>query len=171
VEISVCPIGSLEEAVVDADVVSVATAGARRPAIETRWLKEGCLLALSGTAELAEDCYTENTVVVDNWRMHLALRRESEGHPKGLQSLLDWAPSGPLLKMSSEGKIGDEDVLNLGDITLGKVVGRSGDEDRIVFVAGGMPTEDVAWAYAIYEEAIRIGVGQELTLWEEPHWS
>lgn len=36
---------------------------------------------------------------------------------------------------------------------------------------GGMGTEDTAWGYDVYQEALKQGIGQELTLWDKPHWA
>jgi ornithine cyclodeaminase len=33
-----------------------------------------------------------------------------------------------------------------------------------------MPVEDVGWGYQVYQNALEKGIGQELKLWDEPHW-
>ena len=40
-----------------------------------------------------------------------------------------------------------------------------------LFLTGGMGTEDVAWGYDVYQEALKQGLGQKLSLWEKPHWA
>jgi ornithine cyclodeaminase len=47
--------------------------------------------------------------------------------------------------------------------------GRENDEERICFVTGGLPVWDVGWSYEIYQNARKLGLGQELTLWEDPY--
>ncbi len=168
--IDVVPVGTLKETIVDADVISVATAGASKALIPDEWLKEGSLLTLTGTAELADETYLGNTVIADNWKMHQAWLTEGEEHPKGVESILSWAPSAPIIKLILDGKMVHEDIRSLGDIASGTVKGRCCDKERIVFVTGGMPVEDVGWGYQVYQNALKKGIGQELKLWDEPHW-
>ncbi|HBL23296.1 MAG TPA: ornithine cyclodeaminase [Deltaproteobacteria bacterium] len=168
--IEVTPVATLKETIVDADVISVATAGVSKATIPTEWLKEGSLLTLTGTAELTDDVYLENTVIADNWKMHQAWLVEGEEHPKGVESILSWAPSAPIIKLILAGKMTHGDIRSLGDIATGEVPGRKDDKERIVFVTGGMPVEDVGWSYQIYLNAQEKGIGQELKLWDEPHW-
>lgn len=66
---------SLEECVVDSDIINVATSGAVKPEIQTEWLKEGVLLTLTGAAKLSDDCYMNSKIVADNWKMHEEIGR------------------------------------------------------------------------------------------------
>jgi ornithine cyclodeaminase len=168
--LKVTPVESLEECIRKSDVISIATAGAKKADIPTEWLKEGALLTLTGTAELTEDCYLDNTVIADNWKMHQAWMTEGEEHPQGIESILSWAPSAPVIKLILDQKMKHEDIRSLGDIACGKVPGRKDDKEKIVFITGGMPVEDVAWGYSVYQNALKKGIGQELKLWDEPHW-
>lgn len=168
--IEVVSVGSLVESIIEADIISVATSGAAKASIKSEWLKEGSLMTLTGTAELHDQVYRRNRIVVDNWEMHQAWLTEAEEHPKGVKSIFDWAPSAPLLKMVLDGELHNEDILNLGDIASGDVTGRENGKDRIIFVTGGMPVEDIGWAYQVFCNARRKGIGQELRLWDKPYW-
>jgi ornithine cyclodeaminase len=168
--LQIYPVNSLKESVVEADIISVAAAGEKKVAIKTEWLKEGSLLTLTGTADLTDECYIQNKVVVDNWKMHKAWLSEGKEHPKGIESITSWAPSGQLLKLVNNGRKDEADIDSLGDVALGKAKGRKDNKEKVIFITGGMPVEDIAWAYTIYEEAKKKKIGQELTLWEEPHW-
>src|SRR5690625_4092234 len=105
---------SLEAAVRDGDVISVATSGATAPNIAGEWLKPGALLVLTGHTRLADDLYLRSRVVVDNWAMHEALYREVLAHPEGLSSLDSWAMSADLLRLWSGEKITVSEIENLG---------------------------------------------------------
>ena len=48
----------------------------------------------------------------------------------------------------------------------GKHPGRRCEEERIIFIMDGMPIEDVAWGYEIYQNAQAQGIGTTLNLWE-----
>jgi ornithine cyclodeaminase/alanine dehydrogenase-like protein (mu-crystallin family) len=161
---------SVRECVEEADIISSATSGASRPVIEDEWLKEGCLIALTGTAELSERFYQENRIVADNWQMHQAWYRDGLEHPKGFASISDWAMSADLLALIRDGKIEQEKIENLGDIVL-RNEPTADTARKTVFISGGLSTEDTAWATRVYQEAKANSIGQTLKLWDQPHWA
>ena len=164
-------VSSMEECITDSDIVTIATSGAAKPVIEDEWVKDGCLITLTGAATLSEDFYKNNTIVADNWKMHEAWYRDGLEHPKGLESITSWTPSGELLEMIHEEKIDSNKITSLGDIVHNKKTFRKDNKEKIVFVTGGLPTEDVAWGYQVYQNALNKGIGQKLKLWDKPHWA
>ncbi len=49
--------------------------------------------------------------------------------------------------------------------------GRIDDKEKIIFISGGLPMEDLAWGYKIYKKALEKNVGQKLSLWkQQPYW-
>lgn len=166
----VVPTTKVKGAVVEADVISVATSGPQKARIETEWLKEGTVVTLTGPADMDDEVFVDNPIVADNWKMHQAWRTEAEEHPKGVESITEWAPTGQLIKLTVDGAVDEDRIMNLGDIVKGDVNGRKEASDKIIFVTGGMPVEDVAWAYELLQRAEEKGIGQVLNLWEEPYW-
>ena len=160
----------LKEAVTDSDVISVAAAGPVPVVIDKDWLKPGCLFTATGHAELSEECWMENQVVFDYWPMHEVWYDEGKMHPDGIESTKDWAPSYQMLKLLDQGKVKAEDMLSLSDVAAGKVNPRKSEEEKILFISGGLPVEDVSWGYTLFEEAARQELGTMLTLWEQSHW-
>ena len=68
--------------------------------------------------------------------------------------------SGDILIPLEEGIITEEDFTgDLGDVLLGKVVGRENDDEIIVFETVGVAAQDLVAAKEIYEKAIKAGVG------------
>ena len=162
--------GSLEEAIADADVISIAASGAKPVVIDEAWLKKGCLYTATGHAELSDRCYLDNKVVFDYWPMHELWYEEGKRHPDGIESTRDWAPSYQIFKLMEAGKLDGGAMLSLSDVATGRASPRASDGDRIFFISGGLPVEDVAWGYTVYQEALRKGLGQRLLLWEGAHW-
>lgn len=162
---------SMEACIRDADIVSVATSGAKRPEIKDEWVKDGCLITLTGTAKLSENFYKENTIVADNWKMHEAWYQDAFERPNGMESITNWAPTGDILKMIHDGKLKDKVFHNLGDIALEGAGFRKSKKEKIVFVTGGLSTEDTAWAYHVYKNALKNSIGQKLKLWDQPYWA
>lgn len=164
---------NIKECVEGADIISVATSGHIKPQIKDEWLKKGALLALTGAAELSDETYKKHRVVVDNWKMHKAWLRDAKEHPDGIKSIVDWAMTGQLLKLVNEGNFDSGQVTDLGEVALNQKC-RSNindNQETTIFLTGGLPIEDLAWGYEIYQNALKQGIGQKLNLWQEPHWS
>jgi ornithine cyclodeaminase/alanine dehydrogenase-like protein (mu-crystallin family) len=52
----------------------------------------------------------------------------------------------------------------LGEVVLGRVDGRTGEEEVTIFKSLGMAVEDVVSADLVFRRAIETGAGTELTL-------
>ncbi len=171
IDIEIVAVDTLEEAVRNSDIISIATSGENNVKIEDAWLKEGALVHLVGAAELSKECYKNSKIVVDNWKMHSEWIEEALRHPDGIESVSKSLPSAGLLKAVLNKDISQENILNLGDIVNGLIKGRANDKEKIIFVTGGIPAEDIAWAYKVYENAKEKGIGQKLLLWDKPFWA
>lgn len=144
---------SVEEALRDADVALTVTT-AQEPLMFARHIKRGALtIQLAGHEcefGVIQQC---RKVIADDWET-VKLR--------GIMT--------PAI-MHREGLLRDEDICaNLGEIILGKKMGREGDE-RIHFCHMGMAVNDVALAHAVYEDARERKLGVRLRLWREPLWA
>ena len=60
-------------------------------------------------------------------------------------------------------------TTNLGDVINGTRLSRESDKERICFVTGGLPVWDVGWSYEVYQNALKLGLGQTLKLWDSPY--
>jgi len=168
---------SLEECARDSDIITTATAGAAQPEFRDEWLKEGCLLLLTGAAILSEKFHRENTVVADNWQMNVNMAEEyrawenlQAGREVDISDISYLGMGGAAYKMVRSGVLEERRILDLSDIAFGKVAGRRHDQEKIVYISGGLPTADAAWGYTLYQEAVKRGLGQKLPIWEEPYW-
>ena len=161
---------SIEEAVRPADIVTIATSGEHFPRIEKEWLKKGCLVTFTGAADMDLECFSENTVIADNWKMHQAFILDGKEHPKGIDAVGVVAPSFFLLKYVDAGLYDESKIRNLGNVVNGEDPGRKDDDEIILFPTGGMPVHDLAWAYTLYEKAKEMGLGTEFTFFEEAYW-
>ena len=168
--IKMTPVRSMEECVRGSDIISVAASGAHPAEIKDEWLKDGAVVELTGCADIDEETYKNCRLVFDDWKMHLDWLEE--GIQRGsLDSLDSWAGSARALKMYHDGKLKGEDMIDLGDIVNGKKCGRKDDKEKIIFIAGGLPVEDVAWCSECYYRALEMGLGQKIAVWEEAHWA
>ena len=162
------PVASLREAVEDCDIVSVAASGAKPVVIEDEWIKDGAVIEITGEAKLSEQCYMNSHIVMDNWKMHEVYLKEMQEIPELLVGTTHiTAPD--LFQAIIEGKVKIEDIDSLGDIIENPALGRKSDKEKIIFITAGMPIEDLAWGYDVYQEAVKKGLGQTLNLWEKPY--
>lgn len=170
-DIEIQVVDTLEEAIRESDIISIATAGGDNVKIEDAWLKKGALINLVSAANISENIYKNSKLVVDNWTMHKDWMEEALKHKDGIESLSKSLPSKDLLKYVLKQDVSAKNILNLGDIINNKSDGRSCNNENIIFITGGIPAEDIAWAYTIYKNAKNMGIGQNLLLWDTPFWA
>ena len=65
-------------------------------------------------------------------------------------------------------KIKREEIIDIADVITGKKKGRNNDDECIIYSVGGMPVEDIAWGETVYKNALKLGIGIKLPLWDEP---
>lgn len=168
-EVIVCD--SIENACRDSDIIYFGTTNAANfednPHIEQMWVKKGALVISASALLISTDFLSAPSVklVADNYLMY-------EGWGTG-RELPTQKTVSTLLGMGfydavCEKKIRRSDITDMGGILLGEQTGRENEEQIIVYAVGGMPVEDVAWAYDVYHKALELGVGRKLNLWEEP---
>ena len=65
-------------------------------------------------------------------------------------------------------KITREEIIDVADVITGTHPGRESAEERIIYSVGGMPVEDIAWGETVYKNALKMGIGVKLPLWDTP---
>lgn len=162
---------SIEDTCRDSDIIYFGTTNAAKyednPSIEKDWVKEGTLIISASSLLISTDFLSSSDVklVADNYLMY-------EGWGAGREIPTQKTVS-TLLGMGfydavCENKIKRTDIADMGGILLGEQNGRDYKEQIIVYAVGGMPVEDVAWAYDVYNKALEMGIGTKLNLWDEP---
>lgn len=162
-DVNVIIVNTLEDAIRHSDILNFATAGEISPKVESDWIKDGVLMLMPGSAEFEKDYFIDQTIVVDNWKMYEAYREE-QGSIPGTFSQKNSGICGYLMDYVFEGDIPLNKVISLGDVIAGKHVGRKNDEENIIFITDGMGVEDVAWAYEVYQNAVKNNIGVKLNL-------
>lgn len=165
-------VNSIEEAVTGSDIISVAASRLKPVDLKDAWFKKGSLLMLTGASNIEESYLLNAKVYFDNAKMHASYIEEAENSPGGKETAYKNMMGHSIYELIDAGKLPKIlDMPSLGDIACGKAKGRTNDDDRICFLTGGMPVEDVAWSYEIYTKAKEMGLGTKLKLWDSPHWS
>jgi N-[(2S)-2-amino-2-carboxyethyl]-L-glutamate dehydrogenase len=147
------PVDDPAEACAGSGVVVAATM-ADEPFVPPDWLDPGSVFisisSLDPTLELIAAC---DVWVTDVWE-------HETGHH-----------SRPFARALAAGIVTREQVVQLGDLLVGNVSGRTAQDQRIFVSPVGVGIEDVAEAWRVVRRAQELGIGTPLQLWERPVWT
>lgn len=164
--IEVCD--SVEDAVRDADIISFTTAVrddvSSFPYISGDWIKPGALVSMPSAARFDDEFLAGCKLVVDNYKLYEAWEEEYPypTYPK-MQII-----GTKFTDLVHDGLIERKDIIDITDIIEGNRPGRESDDEIIVYSVGGMPVEDIAWGATVYRNAVKMGIGTKLNLWDTP---
>ena len=159
---------SVEEAVKDSDIISFTTTVrddvSSFPYINGDWIKKGALVSMPSAARFDDDFLAGCKLVVDNSKLYEAWEEEYP-YPTYPQVQIIGTK---FTDLKHDGKIEAEDIIGITDIIEKRHPGRTSDDEIIVYSVGGMPVEDIAWGGTVYRNAVKLGIGIKLPLWDKP---
>lgn len=161
---------TMEEAIRDSDIISTTTSVGNKeiefPFIDEAWIKKGALICMPSAARFNESFYLDkNTkLVVDNYKLYEAWADE---YPYPSYDPVQ-VVGAKFMDLLHDKKIEREDIIDVADVITGVHPGRESDEERIIYSVGGMPVEDIAWGETVYKNALKMGIGIKLPLWDTP---
>lgn len=159
---------SVEEAVKDSDIISFTTTVrddvSSFPYINGDWIKKGALVSMPSAARFDDDFLAGCKLVVDNSKLYEAWEEEYP-YPTYPQVQIIGTK---FTDLKHDGKIKAEDIIDITDIIEKRHPGRTSDDEIIVYSVGGMPVEDIAWGGTVYRNAVKLGIGIKLPLWDKP---
>jgi len=147
-KIDVVPATSAEETVRGSDIVSTVTT-AVTPLFDAAWLSPGTHINGAGSnsvirREIGEDVFKLcRPIVVDS--VETALKE-----------------AGDLLPLLEKGRLNERQMVELGDVLLGRHPGRTSSEQITVFESQGMAIQDISLAVRLEALARERGLGVEL---------
>lgn len=147
-KIEVVPASSPEETVRGSDIVSTITT-ASSPLFDASWLSPGTHINAAGSnsiirREVGEDVLkASRLIVVDS--VETALKE-----------------AGDLLPALEKGRLHDRQLVELGDVIIGRHPGRSAPEEITLFESQGMAIQDISVAVRLEALAREQGLGVEL---------
>lgn len=149
-EVIFIPSETLEAAIKESDIIITATL-ANDPFVHSGWLKKGALLLNLADYEVTYDCVRiADKIIVDNW--------EAIKHRMISTVAMMW----------KEGMVRDKDIhAELGEILLGKKIGRDTEDQIIYFNAVGLGILDLAIITRAYRKAIEQGIGTKIVYWKD----
>lgn len=159
-----------EEAVRDADIISIATSSptgdiADYPYIKEEWIKPGAMFSCPASARFDDDFILNRArTVTDNIMLYEAWADEMP-YPAYLSIPI---PAVHCMDLIHDGKMDKSQIDDLGDVLIGKIPVHRKENEIVIYSVGGMPVEDVAWGTICYRNALKNGIGTKLNLWEKP---
>ena len=169
-QLTVIPVETIEEAVKDADIVSVSTSSptgdpSLYPFIEEDWIKPGAVIESTSALAFDDDFLIHRArTVTDNIGLYEAW--EEEMHPNAYNTIP--IPAVRVEDLIAEGKMKREQIDDLADVIMGKIPVHRDPKEITIYSVGGMPVEDVAWGTMVYRNALKKGIGVKLNVWEKP---
>jgi alanine dehydrogenase len=145
-DVEVKPAADAESCVRGADI-AIAMTSASDPVILGDWLAPGMFVAATGANAYARR-ELDDAAVLGADIVATDQRAQAQMEARELMDLAD------------AGKLGWEDVVELGDIVAGRAPGRTKDSQITVFKSLGLALEDVAFGKVIYERAVAAGIGE-----------
>ena len=146
----IVPAADAEDAVRDADLVGTVTTAAQ-PLFDADWLKPGAHINGAGSNALIRQELSEATV-----------RRCSLIAVDTVATAL--AEAGDLLPLLEKGRLHARQLVELGDIIVGRHAGRSDGGQLTLFESQGLAIQDLALALRVLEAAQAQGLGREIPL-------
>ena len=139
-----------EDAIEGADLVVLVTSSPT-PVLDRRWVADGAHVISVGACrpdqrEMAPELVTAGRLFVDSRAAALV-------------------ESGDVVQGIREGRFDEHHVAGeLGEAVLGRVKGRTSDDQITIFKSLGMAVEDVVAADLVFRKAVETGAGTSLTL-------
>ena len=168
---SVIACETIEDTCRESDIIYFGTTNAMKfednPRIQQDWVKNGALVISASALLISTDFLSDSHVklVADNYLMYEGW---GAGHELPTQKTVSTLLGMGFYDAVCEKKISRSDIADMGGILLKEQTGRENEDQIIVYAVGGMPVEDVAWAYDVYMNALKMGIGTKLNLWDEP---
>ena len=76
----------------------------------------------------------------------------------------------PLAELVKDGKMDDSGFVDMSDLVLGNKKVRFSDDQFVFATSLGLGALDVMIGYKMYENAVKMGLGTKVRLWNKPLW-
>jgi len=148
--VEIVPATSAEETVRGSDLIGTVTTAAQ-PLFDAEWLEEGAHINAAGSNALIRQELSEATV-----------RRCNLVTVDAVATAL--AEAGDLLPLLEKGRLQARQLVELGEVIVGRHVGRQNASEITLFESQGMAIQDLAVALRVLEAAKARGLGHALPM-------
>lgn len=124
-----------------------------KPIVDKSWIKGGVGIVSMASNEIAYEVGKDADVIcIDYWDQMITNDRKV------------------VTQLYNNGDITKDDVAQLGDICNGRKVGRTSDDQVCLGMSMGIGALDIMIAYKLYQEAVKMGIGTKVRLWDNALW-
>jgi len=148
--VAVVPAVSAEETVRGSDLLGTVTTAAQ-PLFDAEWLEEGVHINAAGSNALIRQELSE-----------AAVRRCALIAVDSVPTAV--AEAGDLLPLLEKGRLHPRQLVELGEVIVGRHAGRTSVEQITLFESQGMAIQDLAVALRVLAAAEAAGLGQEIPM-------
>ena len=124
---------------------------ARTPFIDKCWVKPHSAIVCVSNEATTDIVKMADVNVVDYWEQIITFKNKA------------------ITQVYDAGEIIKEQVLETSDLVLGKPC-RTSDDQFIYACSLGLGALDITVAYALYQNAVKMGLGTKVKLWDKPLW-
>ena len=148
--VSVVPAASAEEVVRGSQLIGTVTTSTQ-PLFEAEWLEAGTHINAAGSNALIRQEVSE-----------AAIRRCALVAVDSVPTAL--AEAGDLLPLLEKGRLHSRQLVEIGDVLVGRHAGRTDNEQITLFESQGMAIQDLAVALRVLKAAENQGIGREIPM-------
>ena len=124
---------------------------ARKPFIDKSWVKpHSAIVCVSNEAD-TDVVKLADVNVVDYWDQIITFKNKA------------------IVKAFDAGEITKDQILETSDLVLGKPC-RTSDDQFIYACSLGLGALDITVAYKLYQNAMKMGLGTKIKMWDKPLW-
>ena len=124
---------------------------ARTPFIDKEWVKPHSAIVCVSNEATKDVALMADVKVVDYWKQMVTFKNKG------------------IVKAFEAGEITREQILETSDLVLGKPC-RTSDDQFIYACSLGLGALDITVAYKLYQNAMKMGLGTKIKMWDKPLW-
>ena len=124
---------------------------ARTPFIDKTWVKPHSAIVCVSNEANKDVALLADVKVVDYWKQMVTFKNKA------------------IVQAFDAGEITKDQILETSDLALGKPV-RTSDDQFIYACSLGLGALDITVAYKIYQNAVKMGLGSKVKMWDKPLW-
>ncbi|MBR3720103.1 MAG: ornithine cyclodeaminase family protein [Firmicutes bacterium] len=124
---------------------------ARTPFIDKTWVKPHSAIVCVSNEATKDVALMADVKVVDYWKQMVTFKNKA------------------IVKAFDAGEITKDQILETSDLVLGKPC-RTNDDQFIYACSLGLGALDITVAYKLYQNAMKMGLGTKIKMWDKPLW-
>lgn len=124
---------------------------ARTPFIDKEWVKPHSAIVCVSNEAAKDVPLMADVKVVDYWKQMVTFKNKS------------------IVQAFDAGEITKDQILETSDLVLGKPC-RTNDDQFIYACSLGLGALDITVAYKLYQNAMKMGLGTKIKMWDKPLW-